>query len=195
MLNFMQKQSPRHKPGAARLRTQGGFSMVELLVAVLVMGVGVLGVTGLQLVSLQNNRDALLRSEALQLGYNILDNIRVNPGAGVAGAAYAGVDFTDDPVAPTDCFANNCSAAQMTAFDIAVWQCSLGTFNEDVVCQNLRQNVILPAATAVGGAAAQPGLPDGEGSIAIDGAGVITVTVRWTGFNGVQQTVTVESQG
>ena len=46
--------------------------MVELLVAVLVMGVGVLGVTGLQMVSLQNNRDALLRSEALQLAYDMM---------------------------------------------------------------------------------------------------------------------------
>ncbi len=201
MRNLHSKPSTLHgKPGSrngfgSNTTTSGGFSMVELLVAVLVMGVGVLGVTGLQLVSLQNNRDALLRSEALQLGYNILDNIRVNPGAGVPGLNYAGVGFDDAPVAPTDCFANNCSAAQMTAFDIAVWQCSLGKFNEDAVCDALRQGVILPPSVSVGGATAQPGLPDGEGSIAIDGAGVITVTVRWTGFNGVQQTVTVESQG
>ena len=35
--------------------------MIELLVAVLVMGIGVLGITGLQMVSLQNNRGALVR--------------------------------------------------------------------------------------------------------------------------------------
>ncbi len=40
-------------PAGGRAR---GFSLVELLVAVLVMGIGVLGVTALQMVSLQNNR-------------------------------------------------------------------------------------------------------------------------------------------
>lgn len=160
-----------------------GFSMIELLVAVLVMGVGVLGVTGLQMVSLQNNRDALLRSEALQMAYDVMDRIRVN-GAG----NYDGVAFDDDPVAPTDCFANNCSAAQMAVFDISVWKCSLGAHNELEACDDLRQGTILPVVTD------QPGLPDGEGQIAIDGAGVVTVTIRWTGFNGVQETLTVESQ-
>ena len=57
-----------------------GFSMIELLVAVLVMGIGVLGITGLQMVSLQNNRGALVRAEAVQLAYDILDRIRANPG-------------------------------------------------------------------------------------------------------------------
>jgi len=56
-----------------------GFSMIELLVAVLVMGIGVLGITGLQMVSLQNNRGALLRSEAVMLAYDMLDRIRANP--------------------------------------------------------------------------------------------------------------------
>lgn len=161
-----------------------GFSMVELLVAVLIMGVGVLGVTGLQMVSLQNNRDALLRSEAVQMAYDILDRIRIN-GAG----NYAGVAFDDDPAAPTDCFAGNCSAAQMAVFDISVWKCGLGEHNALQVCDDLRQDTILPPVTA------SPGLPDGEGQIAIGGGGIVTVTIRWTGFNGDQETLTIESQG
>ena len=171
---------------------QKGFSMIELLVAVLIMGIGVLGVTGLQLVSLQNNRDALLRSEAIQLGYDVLDRIRINPGAGVPGTDYAGLAFDDVPAAPTNCYANNCTQAQITAFDIAVWQCSLGNFNEENACIDLRDGVILPPAT---GANAQPGLPEGQGSIAINGAGVITVTIRYRDFAGQQQQVAIESQG
>ena len=157
--------------------------MVELLVAVLVMGVGVLGVTGLQVVSLQNNRDALLRSEALQMAYDVLDRMRIN-GAG----NYDGVAFDDEPEAPTDCFANDCSAAQMTDFDVAIWKCALGDHNETDVCADLRDGTILPAATE------QPGLPDGQGAIDIDGAGMVTVSIRWTGFNGDQETLVVESQ-
>lgn len=159
--------------------------MVELLVAVLVMGVGVLGVTGLQMVSLQNNRDALLRSEALQLAYDMMDRIRINPPA----AAYDGVGFDTDPSAPADCYAGNCSSAQMATFDIAVWKCALGEYNALALCDNLRQDTILPAV------ADQPGLPDGEGSIAVNGAGVVTINVRWTGFGGNAETLTIESQG
>ena len=167
-----------------------GFSMIELLVAVLIMGVGVLGVTGLQMVSLQNNRDALMRSDALEMASDILDRIRANPGGGaIPGAAYGGVGFDDEPAAPNDCFANNCSEAQMAAFDIAVWQCSLGAHNELEACEDLRQDTIIPARED------QPGLPNGEGQIDIDAAGIITVSIRWTGFDGLQQLLVVESQG
>ncbi|MCR9258646.1 MAG: type IV pilus modification protein PilV [Pseudomonadaceae bacterium] len=159
-----------------------GFSLIELLVAVLIMGVGVLGVTGLQMVSLQNNRDALLRSEALQMAYDIMDRMRVN-----TTGNYDGVAYGDAPVAPTDCFTNTCTAAQMAAFDIAVWQCALGEYNTDAVCVDLRDNDILPAAGL------QPGLPEGEGSIAVAG-GMTTVTIRWRSFDGDQEEITVESQ-
>lgn len=168
---------------------QRGFSMIELLIAVLIMGIGVLGVTGLQMVSLQNNRDALLRTEALQLAYDMLDRIRVNPGAGVPGANYDGVEYDDAPAAAADCTANNCSAAQMAAFDLALWKCSLGGHNEDDVCVGMRDDELLPATDE------RPGLPDGNGQIAVDGNGVISVSVRWSGFGNVPQTVDIESQG
>ena len=57
-------------------RREAGFSMIELLVAVLVMGIGVLGITALQMVSLQNNRGALMRSEATLRTYDVMDRIR-----------------------------------------------------------------------------------------------------------------------
>ena len=166
-----------------------GFTMMELLFAVPVMGIGVLGVTGLQLVSLQNNQEALVRSEAVQLAYDIMDRIRVNPGAGVPGAAYDGVALGADPAAPNDCVANTCTVAQMTAFDIALWKCSLGGFNAEDVCQDMRDDDLLPPETE------QPGLPNGDGAIVVSGAGVVTVTVQWSGFNNQNQTVVITSQG
>lgn len=168
---------------------QRGFSMIELLVAVLVMGVGVLGVTGLQMVSLQNNRDALMRTEALQMAYDILDRVRVNPGTGVPGTAYDGIAFDDAAVAPADCVANNCSAAQMVVFDVAMWKCTLGGHNTEAVCIDMRTDLLLPLITS------QPGLPDGNGQITVSGAGVVNVSVRWSGFGDAQQTISIESQG
>lgn len=162
--------------------------MMELLVAVLVMGIGVLSATGLQMISLQNNRDALLRAEALQLAYDVMDRIRVNPGLGVPGIDYDGVALADAPGAPADCIANNCSAAQIVDFDLALWKCALGGHNDESVCSDLRDDGFLPPIDD------QPGLPNGQGQIDVDGVGRITVTIQWSGFNNVLRTITVASQ-
>ncbi|MCR9279603.1 MAG: type IV pilus modification protein PilV [Pseudomonadaceae bacterium] len=172
-----------------RKRRSGGFSMIELLVAVLIMGIGVLGISAMQMVSLQNNRGALLRAEAVQLGYDMLDRIRANPAGTPAGSDYDGIDIGDAPAGPTDCFANVCSQAQMVAFDQAVWKCSLGNFNDDSDCEDLRTAGVLPADTE------QPGLPEGDGSIAVDANGLITVTVQWQEPNSPLRSITLESQG
>ncbi len=153
------------------------------------MGIGVLGVTALQMVSLQNNRGALERGEAVQLAYDMMDRIRANPAGAPAGAAYSGLAIGDAPPAANDCVANNCSAAQMVAFDQASWKCQLGDFHDDAVCQALRAAGVLPSETD------QPGLPDGDGSIDVDGAGVVTITVQWTTADGAQQSVVIDSRG
>jgi type IV pilus assembly protein PilV len=76
--------------GHKRASNQRGLSMIELLVAVLVLAIGILGITALQMVSLQNNRGALFRAEAVQLAYDMMDRIRANPEGAVPGAAYDG---------------------------------------------------------------------------------------------------------
>lgn len=163
--------------------------MIELLVAVLVMGVGVLGVTGLQVVSLQNSRAALMQADATQLAYSMLDRIRANPAGNPRGQAYNGLALDADPPSAGNCVANNCSAAQMVNFDQALWKCQLGKFNEHNECVGLRDNELLPPDSL------QPGLPDGDGAVEVSGAGLIQVTVQWSGLDGAVRTVLVESQG
>jgi type IV pilus assembly protein PilV len=167
---------------------QRGMSMIELLVAVLVLAIGILGITGLQMVSLQNNRGALFRAEAVQLAYDMMDRVRANPVGAVPGQAYSGLGLTAAPPASADCVANNCSEAQMVLFDQAIWKCSLGNFNDDAGCIAFRAAGVLPPE------ADQPGLPDGDGSIAVSGAGVVTVSVTWQEPDGQVGTVTIDSQ-
>jgi len=95
----------------------------------------------------------------------------------------------DDPPNPTDCVANECTAAQIRNFDVAVWKCNLGSFNANNICTTLRADGVIFNAVP------PPGLPNGDGSIEVDGAGIITVTVQWTGFNDTTQTITIDSQG
>ena len=163
--------------------------MVELLVAVLVMGIGVLGVSALQMVSLQNNRGALIRSEAVQLGYDVLDRIRANPVGDVPGRAYDGLDVGDEPPAAQDCVARHCTQEEMVRFDQALWKCSLGGFENSSTCVAFRRSGVLPRF------AQQPGLPGGDGSISVDGSGLVTVTVQWLEPNDTLASITLTSKG
>jgi type IV pilus assembly protein PilV len=59
----------------------GGFTLVEVLVAALVLAVGLLGLAGLQLASMKSNHSAYLRSQATVAAYDLLDRMRADPGA------------------------------------------------------------------------------------------------------------------
>jgi type IV pilus assembly protein PilV len=55
-----------------------GFSIVEALVALVVMSVGMLGIAGLYVASLKAGRTAVLRTQAVNLAADIADRIRAN---------------------------------------------------------------------------------------------------------------------
>jgi len=55
-----------------------GFSIVEAMVALVVMSVGMLGIAGLYVSSLKAGRTAILRTQAVNLASDIADRIRAN---------------------------------------------------------------------------------------------------------------------
>lgn len=70
----------------------GGLTLVEILVAVVVISVGLLGVAGLHAYSLKNNYDSLLRSHASALAGDIADRMRANRAAALKGDYDIGFD-------------------------------------------------------------------------------------------------------
>lgn len=62
-----------------------GFTLVEILVAVVVLAIGLLGLAGLQATSLRFNNSAYHRSQATNLAYDMADRMRVNRQAAIAG--------------------------------------------------------------------------------------------------------------
>jgi type IV pilus assembly protein PilV len=70
--------------GAARL--QAGVSMIEVLIAVLIMGIGLLGMAAMQTTALRNSQSALERSQAAMHTYALLDAMRANSDAAGIGA-------------------------------------------------------------------------------------------------------------
>lgn len=74
----------RH-PTAGAPHNHRGFSLVEVLVALLVLSIGLLGLAGLQAGSVQANNSAYLRSQATVLAYDLLDRMRANRAAALDG--------------------------------------------------------------------------------------------------------------
>jgi type IV pilus assembly protein PilV len=84
-----------------------GFSLIEVMIAVLILGLGMLGVAAVQAVALRNGQSALERTQAVIATYSLFDAMRARGGAPlghynlasflctppVAGASGAGDDL------------------------------------------------------------------------------------------------------
>jgi type IV pilus assembly protein PilV len=55
-----------------------GFTLIEVLVALVVLSIGLLGVAGLQIVGLRGNLSAASRTQASYLAEDIIDRMRAN---------------------------------------------------------------------------------------------------------------------
>ena len=96
----------------------GGLDLSRLLkwglVALIVMSIGMLGIAGLYVQSLQAGRTSMNYHHAVNLASDAGDRIRSNP---AAGAAYAG-DGRDMGCVATG---RSCSPAEMAAHDVFQW--------------------------------------------------------------------------
>jgi len=97
-----------------RSRSQHGFSLVEVLIALIIMSVGMLGIASLYVQSMQAGRTSMFFHHAVTLAGDVADRIRANPGGGIA---YAGLGANNNCVLG----GVNCNAAQMAANDIFLW--------------------------------------------------------------------------
>jgi type IV pilus assembly protein PilV len=95
-----------------------GFSLVETMVALVVMAIGMLGIVGLFVVSFKSGSTAINRVNAVNLAAELADRIRANR---LAGAAYAGGS------ANNSCMGSSakCSADEMAAYDLFGWRDAL----------------------------------------------------------------------
>lgn len=68
-----------------RFSMQQGIGLIEVLIAVLVLSIGLLGIAALQSNALKNAQSSLNRSQAVMLSYFMLDAMRINRAAAVGG--------------------------------------------------------------------------------------------------------------
>lgn len=103
-----------------RRAAQGGFTLIEVLIAVLVLGVGLLGFALMQTMNVRFVQSANYRTQATNLGYELLDQIRANR---VTAPTYAGTYKAT--VAAADCAPTVGKDIGKDAF-VLDWRCRLG---------------------------------------------------------------------
>lgn len=96
--------------------------MVEVLVALVILTIGLLGIAALHLKSLQSGRTATYRTQAVNLAADLADRIRSNR---TAQASY-NTAFTDVVVEAPACFTTfGCTDAELAASDLSRWKGTL----------------------------------------------------------------------
>lgn len=105
-----------------------GFTIIEVLVAMVILSIGVLGLGVLQLAAMQNTQGGYLRSQATILAYDIIDSMRADIPA-VTDGDYR-ITFADATPVAVDCYglAANCTNRQMAISDLNRWRTVLGNY-------------------------------------------------------------------
>lgn len=150
-----------------------GFSLIELLIAVVILSVGLLGLAGMQITGLRGVSNASSYTQATLAVNDLIERIRANPVATgtntllVANNVFAGIDMSDcnavalpAPYCSQDVDGNaaqQCTPAQLASFDINTWFCGEagpgGTRADGV-------NTLFPSAKlTIGAYAVTPAIP------------------------------------
>ena len=153
---------------------QRGVTLVEALVALIIVSIGVLALSALQIVSKRNTLDAAMHSDAASLAHNLLERMRGNASIDALNsylnAAVLGLgdgQMADGAVCAPD---NPCSPQQLASQDLREWEALLDGQQERIGA--------LADGTATGG------LDDGRACLQGPNGGVsglYTLTIAWRG--------------
>lgn len=164
----MSAAAPSH-PGRQR-----GFTLIEVMIAVVVLSIGLLGVAALQLTAKKSSHQAWQRAQAVLLADSLLERVRINPSAAAAyhtgvGNSALGGGTLGTPA--RDCSTQTCTAAQMATWDLWNWERRLdGTAVRDAANRNV-SGLVDPHGCVVFTAA----------SASFPNTGQLRVIVTWRG--------------
>ena len=126
--------------------TQTGVSLVETLIAIVVMAVGLLALLGTQLHTLGNTQNSVRRTQAIRLIDDLSERMKSMPDAtGLASAFTMGWSRAVATTGVPDCSTSACIPSQLAQFEMNRWLASvkdslpLGQANVFVVAGEPRQ--------------------------------------------------------
>ncbi|MDX9990220.1 type IV pilus modification protein PilV [Thiothrix unzii] len=109
-------------------RRQAGFSLLEVLIATLVLSAGLLGLAGLQIAGMKTTHNSYQMQQATWLVHDLLERMRVNRAGAYAGNYNGTLDgATACGGAPTCAVATACTKAETANIDLFQVRCGTGT--------------------------------------------------------------------
>ena len=132
-------------------KRNSGFTLIEVLIAIVVFSLGVLGIGAMLIVLHKTSTSSYLQQQAVQYAYDIVDRMHANQAAAKAGN-YNVALHTSPPVAPP-CLGAVCTPTQVATYDQSQWITELNTF--------------LPAGTG------------GIATAVLGSSTTVTVTINW----------------
>lgn len=105
------------------VKTQQGVGLIEVLVAVLILTVGILGLVGLQTRALQFSQESLLQSQAMMMAYEMTDRIRANK----TSAEDYKVMYGENVTAAQNCQTGTCTPEQMALYELSEWKTNVAS--------------------------------------------------------------------
>ena len=115
-------------------KRQAGFSLIEVMVAAFVLGIGILGIVGLQVLSLKGTQQSSMRNQATAIIYGLAEKMRANIQGTIDGKynlTKAEFDAYNCATAVTTCASNTatCDSDQLAKFDMNKVICGYGASN------------------------------------------------------------------
>jgi len=104
----------------SRPSKQNGFTLLEVLIAVIILALGMLGLAKLQATGLSYNHSAYMRTQATLMAYDIIDRMYANRGLVFDGCYDVGIEINDY---------GSCTDA-MSSDDLEIWK---GNIEETLV--------------------------------------------------------------
>ena len=95
-----------------------GFTLLEILIAIVVLSIGLLGLAGLHAAGLKNTQSANYRTVAMFQAYDMADRMRDNA-EGLYNGAYDNIT-TSIPSNP-NCLSSGCTYTQLRDYDQYIW--------------------------------------------------------------------------
>lgn len=144
-----------------------GFSLVEVLVALFVLSIGLLGLAALQTTGIKFNQQSYQRTQATLQAYDIIDRMRANRAGGTINANFDNVALSSKPGSANCASTTDCTADEMAEYDIRTWNTdneTLLTEGSGAVCRGTFDTNL---ACTVGGAIHSVGMKWKESDIAM----------------------------
>ncbi len=135
-------------------RRPRGFTLLEVLIALLIFSLGLLGLAGLMVVSVKTNQSAYLRTQASFLAQSMADRMRAN----IAVIDDYEGDYDESSEGDAACVDSACTPAALAAHDRAVWSRQLVTLMPRNATASIRCDGATLGAPQTAGAATYDGL-------------------------------------